>query len=158
MYVSQVEIGNGSVKQICSGIRQFIPKGELEEKLCIVVDNMKKCKLRGEPSEAMILCGEHTDAVTGVTSVKLASPLIQSSEQVCQIVGQQVVIDADQEITDRKIKPKEWDDISSNLYTNDKGEVVYQDEDGLEKVLFVKLGNELITVKVEGLPSHSAVR
>ncbi|CAH01588.1 uncharacterized protein KLLA0_C12023g [Kluyveromyces lactis] len=158
MYVSQVELGNGSVKQICSGIRQYIPRDQLQDKLCIVVDNIKKCKLRGEPSEAMILCGEHTDAGSGITSVKLAYPVAESLEQSAQLVGQQVVIDLDQKITDRKIKPKKWDCISSSLYTNGNGEIVFQQGDSSEKQLFVKLGDQLIPVRVDGLPEHSTVR
>ncbi|QEU59816.1 hypothetical protein KDRO_C03380 [Kluyveromyces lactis] len=158
MYVSQVELGNGSLKQICSGIRQYISRDQLQDKLCIVVDNMKKCKLRGEPSEAMILCGEHTDTESGITSVKLAYPVAEFPEQSAHLVGQQVVIDLDQKVTDRKIKPKEWDCISTRLYTNGNGEIVFQKEDSSEKQLFVKLGDQLIPVRVDGLPEHSKVR
>lgn len=153
MYVSQVQLAGDSVKQICSGLRQHIAPEFLEGKLCVVVDNMKKCKLRGEFSEAMVLCGEYT-AAGGETKVELVSPEKESLE----LVGRQVVIDAEAEdATDRKIKPREWEAVSSCLQVDGSRGVVYMDE-GKAKPLFVRVGDEKVRVTVATLPEGSNVR
>lgn len=154
MFVSQVQLAGDSVKQICSGLRQHIAPEFLEGKLCVVVDNMKKCKLRGEISEAMVLCGEHAEPSGGETKVELVSPEKESLE----LVGRQVVIDAEAEdATDRKIKPREWEAVSSCLQVDGSRGVVYMDE-GKAKPLFVKVGDEKVRVTVATLPEGSNVR
>lgn len=143
MYVSQVDLGANCVKQICSGLRHFIPREELEGQLCVVVDNMKKSKLRGEVSEAMVLCGESLGTENRAAVVELCHPNLRGKDagMLNELIGKQVVITAGQGITSRKLKPKEWEDISSRLHTNDRGEVVY-DENGQEQVLTVLTANE----------------
>mmetsp|Transcript_33369 Transcript_33369/g.85285 ORF Transcript_33369/g.85285 Transcript_33369/m.85285 type:complete len:232 (-) Transcript_33369:108-803(-) len=53
-----VEIGNGEVKKVCAGLKQYIPKEELQGALVCVIVNLKPAKLGGEPSEAMILAAD----------------------------------------------------------------------------------------------------
>lgn len=155
MYVSEVDLGNGSKKQICSGIRKLIPVEALIGQLCVVVDNMKKCKLRGEISEAMLLCGEHE--TNGQLHVELCQPVMVCSENHDLLIGKQVKVNVSDEISTRKIKSKEWDDISSRIFVGDNGIVVYEDS-GKELPLFVEANDKRVNVSVQSLPRGSKVK
>ena len=61
LYVEQLDMGNGEVRQIVSGLVPFYDEEELLGRQIIVVYNLKPAKLRGTKSEGMLLaasCGE----------------------------------------------------------------------------------------------------
>ncbi|EDO16979.1 hypothetical protein Kpol_1041p37 [Vanderwaltozyma polyspora DSM 70294] len=159
LYISQVEVGSDidkpSVKQICSGLREYKSKSDLFDQAVVVLDNIKKCKLRGEISEAMLLCGENTSK----NVVQLCKP----EKFNASFIGKNVVLGNKIPIrppTDRKIKPKEWEDISSRLSIGDNNVVTYRDEETNEvKQLFIIGENdEFIPIVVDSLPKGSVVR
>ncbi|MCF0259517.1 MAG: methionine--tRNA ligase subunit beta, partial [Erysipelotrichaceae bacterium] len=59
LLVETVDLGNGDVRQIVSGIASKYAPEDLTGKKVIVVANLKPAKLRGEVSEGMILCTEN---------------------------------------------------------------------------------------------------
>ncbi|MCF0259215.1 MAG: methionine--tRNA ligase [Erysipelotrichaceae bacterium] len=61
LLVETVDLGNGDVRQIVSGIASKYAPEDLTGKKVIVVANLKPAKLRGELSEGMILCTENGD-------------------------------------------------------------------------------------------------
>ena len=68
LLVSKIDLGNGDVRQIVSGIANIITPEEFVGKKVIVVKNLKPANLRGEKSEGMILCSENGDKVEILTS------------------------------------------------------------------------------------------
>lgn len=159
LYVSQLKLDNSdSLKQVCSGLRNYISRDSLQDQLVVVVDNMKKCKLRGKISEAMILCGESP-------SNELVS-LCKPAEFNMGLIGKQVVLQTKDgtaekiEPTNRKLKSKEWEDICSKLRVGEGGEIIYEEEEtGSERQLCVyDESGESIPIISEGLPAGSAVR
>ncbi|EAH1307720.1 methionine--tRNA ligase subunit beta, partial [Listeria monocytogenes] len=54
----QLDLGEGKLRQVLSGIAEFYQPEELIGKKVIVVSNLKPVKLRGLMSEGMILSGE----------------------------------------------------------------------------------------------------
>lgn len=157
LYVSQVELNqNGAVKQICSGLRQHMPRERLQDQLVVVVDNMKKCKLRGQVSEGMLLCGE--DELKG--EVKLCTP----AKFDMGLVGRSIVLQSnDGEIiapTTRKIKTKEWEDISSRLRVGQEGRVVYTEENSerQEQLCVYDENSVPVPIVAADLPSGSPVK
>ena len=64
-----------------AGLQKFIPIPELENILVVIVANLKKAKLAGTPSEAMILAAEFADSTKGPDgiSVKVSDRLGSSS-------------------------------------------------------------------------------
>ncbi len=58
LYVEKIDLGNGEVRQIVSGLVDYYEKDELLGKNVIVVYNLKSAKLRGIKSAGMILAGE----------------------------------------------------------------------------------------------------
>lgn len=156
LYVSNVDLGqHETTKQICSGLRQYMPLDKLQDQLVVVVDNMKKCKLRGQLSEGMLLCGEDTLK----DEVKLCTPSVFDQS----LVGKNVVLESSEPPktpTTRRIKTKEWEDISSRLRVGQEGKIVYTEEEGkVEKPLCVY--NEYgipVPIVATGLPAGSIVK
>ena len=58
LYVEKIDMGNGVVKQIVSGLVAYYSADELLNKNVVVVDNLKPAKLRGVISEGMVLAAE----------------------------------------------------------------------------------------------------
>ncbi|MGN1345052.1 MAG: methionine--tRNA ligase [Traorella sp.] len=58
LLVSQIDCGEGDVRQIVSGIATHYTPEEMKGKKVIVVTNLKTAKLRGVESQGMILAGE----------------------------------------------------------------------------------------------------
>ncbi|WP_273401090.1 methionine--tRNA ligase [Traorella massiliensis] len=61
LLVSQIDCGNGDVRQIVSGIADHFTPEDMKGKKVIVVTNLKPAKLRGVESQGMILVGETSD-------------------------------------------------------------------------------------------------
>lgn len=68
LLVSKVDLGNGNIRQIVSGIANHITPEEFVGKKVIVIKNLKPAILRGEKSEGMILCGENGKDIDILTS------------------------------------------------------------------------------------------
>ncbi|CUS21167.1 LAQU0S02e07470g1_1 [Lachancea quebecensis] len=157
MFISQVQVSSAQTdafKQVCSGLRGFVGREELEGSLVVVVDNMKKCKLRGEVSEAMILCGD--DSASSV--VQPCRP----AEFDLTLVGQPVVLEGtpkDVLPTSRRIKNSEWFEVSSRLYVDNMARVVYKDpETKTETPLCVYNGEKPIPILAQLVSPGSPVR
>lgn len=63
LLIEQVDLGNGDVRQIVSGIAQSHSPEELTGRKVIVVSNLKPAVLRKEESQGMILCSVNGDSV-----------------------------------------------------------------------------------------------
>ena len=59
LYLEKIDLGNGDIRTIVSGIKQWYKKEALVGKHAIVVANLKYRKFRGVISEGMILTAEH---------------------------------------------------------------------------------------------------
>lgn len=72
LLVSQIDCGNGDVRQIVSGIATHFTPEDMVGKQVIVVTNLKPAKLRGVESQGMILVGEtENDAELALASCDL---------------------------------------------------------------------------------------
>jgi len=67
LLVSKIDLGDGDVRQIVSGIASIITPEEFVGKKVLVVKNLKPVELRGELSEGMVLCsddGKHLEILS----------------------------------------------------------------------------------------------
>ncbi|SCV02581.1 LAME_0H03004g1_1 [Lachancea meyersii CBS 8951] len=162
MYVSKIQVsadagenGTESVsKQVCSGLRNYVAANELQGQLLVIVDNMKKCKLRGQVSEAMVLCGD--DSTRDV--VKPCMPAVFDR----RLIGKQVFLkgcDEQIEAPTRKIKTGEWQELSKRLIVNGSGEVVYHDPTTQTTTpLCVHNGQQTVSIVVDAVATGTPVR
>lgn len=61
LYCEQIDIGNGEIRNIGSGLRQFVPIEKMQDALVVVICNLKERKLGGFPSHGMVLCAKTPD-------------------------------------------------------------------------------------------------
>jgi|TARA_B110000261_G_scaffold163344_1_gene209159 aminoacyl tRNA synthase complex-interacting multifunctional protein 1 len=87
LYCCKVQVsteeGEGSVKQVITGLRKFVPEDELRSKMVLCILNLKVAKLAGQTSEAMILATEAD--VGGETQVRLVG--VPEGAQIGELVS-----------------------------------------------------------------------
>lgn len=54
--MEKIDLGEAKPRTVVSGLVEFVPKEELQDRLVVLVCNMKPQKMRGVESQAMLLC------------------------------------------------------------------------------------------------------
>eukprot|EP00177_Eucheuma_denticulatum_P005469 GFKZ01009938.1.p1 GENE.GFKZ01009938.1~~GFKZ01009938.1.p1 ORF type:complete len:248 (+),score=42.80 GFKZ01009938.1:295-1038(+) len=57
LYVMKISVGTEDTRTVCAGLRKFVPEEEMLNRMVVTICNLKPRKLRGVPSEAMVLAG-----------------------------------------------------------------------------------------------------
>lgn len=74
LYCEEIDVGEGEPRTIASGLRPYLKPEDMENRLVLVLCNLKERKLVGFPSHGMVLCASNTDH----TDVRLVSPPIDA--------------------------------------------------------------------------------
>ncbi|XP_020029563.1 tyrosine--tRNA ligase, cytoplasmic [Castor canadensis] len=56
LYIEKIDVGEAEPRTVVSGLVQFVPKEELQDRLVVVLCNLKPQKMRGVESQGMLLC------------------------------------------------------------------------------------------------------
>ncbi|KAI4553816.1 hypothetical protein MJT46_015996 [Ovis ammon polii x Ovis aries] len=56
LYVEKIDVGEAEPRTVVSGLVQFVPKEELQDRLVVVLCYLKPQKMRGVESQGMLLC------------------------------------------------------------------------------------------------------
>merc|ERR1712048_493427 len=70
LYCEKVDVGEDEPRQIISGLRQFYELNDMQNRMVLVLCNLKKRNLVGVPSHGMVLCASNSDK----TSVEFVIP------------------------------------------------------------------------------------
>lgn len=65
LYVEKIDLGNGDVRQIVSGLKDYYTIEEMTGRSVIVASNLKPAKLRGVESQGMVLLAEDENGSLG---------------------------------------------------------------------------------------------
>ncbi|KAL1494291.1 hypothetical protein ABEB36_009914 [Hypothenemus hampei] len=112
LYVEQVDLGEGSLRTIVSGLVNFVPIEEMENRRVVVLCNLKPAKLRGIESHGMVLCASIDEPS------KQVEPLIPPADVP---IGERVFIENyESGDPDSVLNPKKkiWEKIQVDLKTN----------------------------------------
>merc|ERR1712020_260015 len=63
LYVEEIDCGEEKARTVISGLVKFIPEAEMQDRLVVVLCNLKPSKMRGIVSEAMVMCASTPDKV-----------------------------------------------------------------------------------------------
>ncbi|XP_042222668.1 aminoacyl tRNA synthase complex-interacting multifunctional protein 1-like [Homarus americanus] len=63
LYVSQVDVGEEKIRTVISGLVRHIPLEEMQNRVVVLLCNLKPANMRGIASEAMIMCASTPDKV-----------------------------------------------------------------------------------------------
>ena len=121
LFCEEIDLGNGEVRQIASGLRPFYKEADLQDRLVLVLCNLKKRNLVGFPSHGMVLCASNADH----TAVEFVVPPADTK------VGERVTfegIDPDKapEPENKVAKKKVFEKLAPDLKTNAAGHVVWK--------------------------------
>lgn len=61
LYVEKIDCGETELRTVCSGLVKNIPIEELENRMVVILCNLKPAKMRGVTSEAMVMCAVTED-------------------------------------------------------------------------------------------------
>ncbi|XP_035759927.1 tyrosine--tRNA ligase, cytoplasmic, partial [Egretta garzetta] len=56
LYVEKIDVGEPKPRTVVSGLVQFVPKEQLQDRLVVLLCNLKPQKMRGVESQGMVLC------------------------------------------------------------------------------------------------------
>jgi glutamyl-tRNA synthetase len=82
LYCEEIDVGEGELRTIASGLRPYLKPEDMEDRLVLVLCNLKERKLVGFPSHGMVLCASNADH----TDVRLVNPPIDAK------IGERVTI------------------------------------------------------------------
>ena len=140
LYNEEIDIGNGEIRHISSGLRPFLTLEQMLNKNVIVFCNLKSRKLAGKESYGMVLCASNADH----TLIELLNPAEGS------MTGDTVKAEGIEkgEIEDLNISKKNnpWEVVQAQLSTNDNLELTYKGvalktDKGLIKASTLKTAN-----------------
>lgn len=63
LYVEEIDVGEDKPRTVVSGLVKFVPLEEMQNRLVVVLCNLKPAKMRGVMSEAMVMCASTPDKV-----------------------------------------------------------------------------------------------
>lgn len=61
LYNEKIDIGNGEVRSIASGLQKFVPIEKMQDAMVLVLCNLKEKTMADWPSHGMVLCAETPD-------------------------------------------------------------------------------------------------
>ena len=110
LYVEKIDLGEGSPRQVVSGLVKFIPIEQMGGRRVVVVANMKPTKLKGVESQAMVLCGKAADG----SAMELVEPPAGVP------LGERVVCAGHEAEAEGVLNPKKkiWEKVQPTLNTS----------------------------------------
>ena len=116
LYNEEIDIGNGEIRKIASGLRGRVDINDLKDSLVIVIVNLKKRNLKGWPSHGMILCASNKEG-----KVEPLRP--PEGSQVGDLV---YIGNLTREPANDKKCP--WEAVHDKIFVDDKKEAIYKDD------------------------------
>jgi len=120
LYNERINMGNGVIREIASGLQQFIPLDQMKDQLVVVMCNLKPRKLADYMSNGMVLCAETEDN----SAVELLKPPAGSVPG--DLISFAGYTRSPPEVLPAKKNP--WDNVAPRLFIRDDQVACYKDE------------------------------
>jgi len=120
LYLEKIECGEAQPRQVISGLVKHIPIEEMQDRMVVILCNLKPAKMRGIMSEAMVMCASTPEKVEVLAPPSGAEP------------GDVVTVPGFEGAPDEMIKPTNkkavsiFEQVAPDLKTNDNGEASYK--------------------------------
>ncbi|XP_047554605.1 aminoacyl tRNA synthase complex-interacting multifunctional protein 1-like [Lutra lutra] len=116
LYVEEVDVGETVPSTVVSGLVNHVPLEHMQNRMVILLCNLKPVKMRGIISQAMVMCASSPEKVEILTPPNGSVP------------GDRIVFDAFPGEPDKELNPKKmiWEQIQPNLFTNDECVATYK--------------------------------
>lgn len=116
LYVEEVDIGEAAPRTVVSGLVNHVPLEQMQNRMVILLCNLKPAKMRGVLSQAMVMCASSPE------KVEILAPPDGS------VPGDRVTFDGFPGEPDKELNPKKkiWEQIQPDLYTDDNCVATYK--------------------------------
>merc|ERR1712004_396737 len=78
LYVEEIDVGEEKPRTVISGLVKFIPEPEMQDRMAVLLCNLKPAKMRGILSEAMVMCASTPEKVEILSPPENSKPGDQS--------------------------------------------------------------------------------
>lgn len=108
LYLEKIDVGEANPRTVVSGLVNWVPINEMENRLVVVMCNLKPAKMRGVLSEGMLMCASTPEKVECILPPATAVP------------GDLVHCDGYNRNPDAQLNPKKkvWESVAPDLKTN----------------------------------------
>lgn len=117
LYVEEVDVGEIAPRTVVSGLVNHVPLEQMQNRMVILLCNLKPAKMRGVLSQAMVMCASSPE------KVEILAPPNGS------VPGDRITFDAFPGEPDKELNPKKkiWEQIQPDLHTNDECVATYKE-------------------------------
>ncbi|XP_010525413.1 PREDICTED: aminoacyl tRNA synthase complex-interacting multifunctional protein 1 [Tarenaya hassleriana] len=118
LLVEEIDVGEGKVRQVVSGLAKFCSPDDLTNRLVVLITNVKPGKLRDVLSEGLVLCASNEDHT-------VVEPLLPPEGAK---PGERVSFSGIEGKPEEVLNPKkkQLEKITPNLFTDEKGVATYK--------------------------------
>ncbi|KAL2653178.1 hypothetical protein R1flu_021306 [Riccia fluitans] len=118
LYVEEINIGEGSARQVVSGLAKYFTEEQMLNRRVLVLANVKPSKLRDVMSAGLVLCASNEDH----TQCEPVLPPEGAS------IGERVIVSGFEGKPEPQLNPKkkQWDKLYPDLHTDESGVACYQ--------------------------------
>lgn len=116
LYVEEVDVGEAAPRTVVSGLVNHVPLEQMQNRMVVLLCNLKPAKMRGVLSQAMVMCASSPE------KVEILAPPNGS------VPGDRITFDAFPGEPDKELNPKKkiWEQIQPDLHTNDECVAMYK--------------------------------
>ncbi|KAK2817139.1 hypothetical protein Q5P01_025330 [Channa striata] len=116
LYVEQVDVGEASPRTVVSGLVKHIPLDQMQNRMAVLLCNLKPAKMRGVVSQAMVMCASSPDKVEILDPPSGAVP------------GERVTFQGFPGEPDKELNPKKkvWEQVQPDLRTDGQCVATYK--------------------------------
>ncbi|XP_006006767.1 aminoacyl tRNA synthase complex-interacting multifunctional protein 1a isoform X2 [Latimeria chalumnae] len=116
LYVEEVDVGEGAPRTVVSGLVKHIPLDQMQNRMAVLLCNLKPAKMRGIVSQAMVMCASSPDKVEILDPPSGAEP------------GDRITVDGYPGEPEKELNPKKkiWEQVQPDLRTNDQCVATYK--------------------------------
>ncbi|NXU54358.1 AIMP1 protein, partial [Turnix velox] len=116
LYVEQVDVGEASPRTVVSGLVKHVPLDQMQNRMAILLCNLKPAKMRGVVSQAMVMCASSPEKVEILAPPPGAVP------------GDRITFEGFPGDPEKELNPKKkmWEQIQPDLHTNDQCVATYK--------------------------------
>lgn len=110
LYLEKIDVGEANPRTIISGLVKFVPIEEMQNRMVVVLCNLKPAKMRGILSEGMVMCASTPE------KVEVLAPPAGS------VPGDLVHVEGYPRVADAVMNPKKkiFETVAPDLHTNEQ--------------------------------------
>ncbi|XP_060042277.1 aminoacyl tRNA synthase complex-interacting multifunctional protein 1 isoform X2 [Erinaceus europaeus] len=108
LYVEEIDVGEAAPRTVVSGLVNHVPLEQMQNRMVVLLCNLKPAKMRGVLSQAMVMCASSPE------KVEILAPPDGS------VPGDRITFDTFPGEPDKELNPKKkiWEQIQPDLHTN----------------------------------------